>query len=197
MSKSTWNKLGHELGKYLWYLKGLFWPNQFSNLITSCVQWAQGSLSSHLLRWLSLHLGRISTAMWWWIHWWCFPWASRVCTPSWVCRDKSEIYFHCLVVCFPLILLVFFIVLCYHSMLSKLAFPASDLLREHEGKMKWSNIFCFSLSCCQLSLSGTISHFMTRCCTWVSFAPLCVFGWISKHVFLGCHTSWDWKVRVF
>ena len=28
-------------------------------------------------------------------------------------------------------------------------------------------------------------------------SPLSVFGWIFKHVFAGCHTSWDWKVCFF
>lgn len=78
----------------------------------------------------------------------------------------------------------FFVVLCYHSVLSKLAFPALDLLREHEGKMKWSNIFCLSSSCCQLNLSGTISHFMTHYLTWVSFAPLSVCSAEFSNVFL-------------
>lgn len=101
----------------------------------------------------------------------------------------------------------FFIVLCYHSVLSKPAFPALDLLREHEGKMKWSNIFCLSSSCCQLSLSGTISHFMTHYRTWVSFAPLSVclaeflnvFLWLpyilrlESVLFINSVTFWAFK----
>lgn len=85
----------------------------------------------------------------------------------------------------PITLLVFAI-LCCCCVLWKLGFPALDLLREHKRKMKRSNVFALLSSRCQLSLSGTISHFMTRLPYLSEFcSPLSVLGWIFKRVFVG------------
>lgn len=110
--------------------------------------------------------------------------------------EKSCIYFHRSVVCFPLEsglnFAAFFCVLC--SVNTILCFQSSFSLPQiyrgsMRGKMKWSNIFCLSSSCCQLSLSGTISHFMTHYLTWVSFAPLSVYQaeFLNRLLWLAIH----------
>ena len=83
-----------------------------------------------------------------------FPGKAEVCTASfwrqpWFCRDKSEIYFHRSVVCFPLIqvrILLFFslfsvTILCFQSLLS--------LPQIYWGSMreKWNEAIYFACHC--------------------------------------------------
>lgn len=142
-----------------------------------------------LQRWVSLDLGSISTAVQWWIHCCCFPWASRVCTPSWVCGDKNEIYSHCLVVCFPLILLVFFPLFsvtnpCFQSSLS-LPWIYWGSRRE-----RWNEVIYFVCRCLAVNwvfVAPLLILWHVAVPGWVLLCSLClvellnIFLWVAIH----------------